>query len=148
MKKVLKIIGAILLSLGVIAFIVCLCVIPNEMQLFFDKVVEFANAPITICGISITLGGVFGYFLARFIINNSSYGKKNLNELNDKIIAIGKVTKENYDEAKELIANFGKENNDKFNEIDKELNTLNKAVLLIPNKKVQEALKNGEEQDN
>ena len=145
MKKVFKIIGAILLSLGVIALIVCLCVIPNETKAFFDVVVEYLDKPIVLCGVSVTIGGVLLFFITRYIIANTSFGKKKLNDLNDKIIANGKISKEQYEELTTLITNNKKSDDDKFNKIDNTLNTLNNAVLLIPNKKVQEALNNGNE---
>lgn len=148
MKNALKIIGSILLCLGVIAFVVCEIAIPNETNNFLNEIGIFLNKPFMLCGVSVTIGGVFVFIVTRYILSNTSVGKKRLNELNDKIVSIGKATKEEYEETQKTIADYQSDNNDKFNDIDKALNKVNDAILLIPNKKVQEALKNGEEEPN
>ena len=148
MKKLLKIFLCLFLILGVIALIVCYIVIPTETQLAFDKVIEYLNTPIFICGISITLGGVLGFFIVRYILNNSSVGKKRLNELK----ALIEEYKKYEDKANELTNDKLKSYSEKvdlaLDKTDKELDKLEQALSLVPNKKVQEVLNNGKEENN
>ena len=148
MKKALQIIGSIILVLCVIAFVVCEIAMPNETNAFLNNIGDFLNKPFMVCGISVTVGGIFVFIVTKYILSNTSFGKKKLNDLNDKIIANGKISKEQYEETQKTIAYYQSGNNDKFNDIDKALNKVNDAILLIPNKKVQEALNNGEEESN
>lgn len=147
MKKVIKIICAILLSIGVIALIVCMIAIPNETKEFLNIVFDLLDKPIVLCGVSITLGGALTFFLTRYIMSNTSIGKKNLIDLNNKIIANGKVSKEKYDELKNKISDNEKLEKRRFDNINNSLKTLNNALLQVPNKKVQEVLNNGTEND-
>ena len=145
MKKFLKIFLCLFLILGVIALIVCYIVIPTETQLAFDKVIEYLNTPIFLCGISITLGGVLGFFIVRYILNNSSVGKKRLNELK----ALIEEYKKYEDKANELTNGKLKSYSEKvdlsLDKTNKELDKLEQALSLVPNKKVQEVLNNGKE---
>lgn len=148
MKKFLKIFLCLFLILGVIALIVCYIVIPTETQLAFDKVIEYLNTPIFICGISITLGGVLGFFIVRYILNNSSVGKKRLNELK----ALIEEYKKYEDKANKLngmrVEKLEIECRYQVGKIYTSLDTLKDALELVPNKKVQEVLNNGKEKEN
>lgn len=145
MKKVLKIFGAIILCLGVIALIVCMCAIPNETKLFFDVVVEYLDKPIVLCGISVTIGGVLLYFITRYIINNTSVGKKHLKELKELIDKYNEIQNKKDELTNENIYKLGVEYKKMTTNITNEIDKLENALKQVPNKKVQEVLNNGEE---
>ena len=145
MKKVLKVFGACLLMCGVIALIVCMCAIPNETKAFFDIVVEYLDKPIVLCGVSITIGGILLYFITRYILSNTSIGKKKLNDLNDKLVAYSKVAKEEEENANKRIDVAFHSMTEGFEVMQEKYDLLENALKQVPNKKVQEVLNNGEE---
>ena len=143
MKKVFKIIGACFLMCGVIALIVCMCAIPNETKEFFNVVFDYLDRPIVLCGVSVTLGGILGYFIVRYVLSNTSYGKKHLNELEEKL-------GQEQNKTTQMKMVFDKALNkleEEINNVKKDNNTycekLEGAIKQVPNKKVQEALNNG-----
>lgn len=148
MKKVLKIFGAIILCLGVIALIVCMCAIPNETKLFFDSVFEYLDKPFVLCGVSVTIGGVLLFCIARYILKNTSVGKKQINELSDKLVAYSKVAKDEKEENNKKL-DYYEHNFKTFIKItDEKYEVLKNALKQVPNKKVQEVLNNGKETKN
>ena len=147
MKKVLKIFGAIFLCLGVIALVVCLCVIPNETKEFFNVVFDYLDRPIVLCGVSITLGGVLLYFITRYALSNTSVGKKKLNDLNDKLVAYSKVAKEEKENINKRIDVAFHSMAEGFEVMQEKYDLLENALKQFPNKKVQEVLNNGKEEN-
>ena len=145
MKKVLKIFGAIILCLGVVALIVCMCAIPNETKLFFDRVFEYLDKPFVLCGVSVTIGGILLFVITRYIINSSSIGKKQINELQDKLNAYSKVAKEEREKAEHKLNDCEEIMANGFETISEKCDLLENALKQVPNKKVQEVLNNGEE---
>lgn len=145
MKKALKIFGAVILCSGVIALIVCLIAIPYQTNEFFAVVFEYLDKPIVLCGVSVTLGGILLYFITRYILSNSSVGKKHLKALEEELQAYKDKEKEDNINSLEKIAitntNLLKLQDSFYDEKEK----LENIIKLIPNKKVQEALNNGEE---
>lgn len=148
MKKVLKIFGAIILCLGVIALIVCMCAIPNETKLFFDSVFEYLDKPFVLCGVSVTIGGILLLFIARYILNNTSVGKKQINELMDQLAQQKDRESADYKNIKDLIDYNVDNANEYFDKVNKTINKLENALKQVPNKKVQEVLNNGKETKN
>jgi len=148
MKKLLKIFGAIVLCLGVIALIVCMCAIPNETKLFFDRVFEYLDKPFVLCGVSVTIGGVLLFVITRYILNNTSVGKKNLKELKELIDKYNEIQNKKDELTNENIYKLGVEYKKMTTNISNEIDKLENALKQVPNKKVQEVLNNGEEKDN
>ena len=144
-NKFKKVFLCLFLILGVIALIVCYIVIPTETQLAFDKVIEYLNTPIIICGISITLGGVLGFFIVRYILNNSSVGKRRLNELKALIEEYKKNEDKENELTKDKLDRYQSATDTALVNLATELNKVEKALELVPNKKVKEALHDGEE---
>lgn len=148
MKKVLKVFGAIILCLGVIALIVCMCVIPNETKLFFDRVFEYLDKPFVLCGVSVTIGGILLFFITRYILNNTSVGKKHLKELKELVDKYNEIQNKKDELTNENIYKLGVEYKKMATNITNEIDKLENALKQVPNKKVQEVLNNGEEKDN
>lgn len=148
MKKVLKIVGACLLICGVIALIVCMCAIPNETKAFFDVVVEYLDKPIVLCGVSITIGGVLLFFIVRYILNNTSVGKKLLNELQEGLKKEKQLREDDFSYLSVKYHNLDDIRVKDYDDLCDKYEELKEILKLIPNKKVQEALNNGEETKN
>ena len=148
MKKVLKIIGLCLLTCCAIALVVCLLVQPTETKYFLNDLFYYLDTPIALCGISVTLGGVLLYFIVRYTLNNTSVGKKHLQQLQEQI-DLEKLKNAKLSEQKDKVISKLENKVDEYkNEYAQKYEHLESAVKLIPNKKVQEALNNDKEQEN
>ena len=147
MKNVMKIIGYVALALGCIAFVVCLIAIPNETKEFFGVVADFLDRPFILCGATVTIGGILLFFIIRYLVNNTSVGKKMLNKLEKKIDDNNKAQDKKLDDMDKTIEQNDKENKDAISGLKNELGRVANAVNLFPNKKVQEALNNGREEE-
>ena len=96
MKKAIKPILITLVVLCVVALVVCNFVMPTETKAFLENVIVLAKQPLPIIGVSIiTFGGVVLTFLSR-----TSWGKKALQELEDKVNGLVSKAKAYEEEAK------------------------------------------------
>jgi hypothetical protein len=96
MKKAIKPILITLVVLCVVAFVVCNFVMPTETKAFLENVIVLAKQPLPIIGISIiTFGGVVFTFLSR-----TSWGKKALKDLEEKVNGLVAKAKAYEEEAK------------------------------------------------
>lgn len=95
MKKVIKWTAYILFLVIFISAAVCYFVIPEQTKMVVDKIVEYMNTPIAIAGISTTLGGIISYVIVNFVVKNTKFGRKEINNL-----------KEDYNQAKEDISEY------------------------------------------
>jgi Skp family chaperone for outer membrane proteins len=99
MKKAIKPILITLVVLCVVAFVVCNFVMPTETKAFLENVIVLAKQPLPIIGISIiTFGGVVLTFLSR-----TSWGKKALKKLEDKVNGLVAKAKAYEEEAKSCV---------------------------------------------
>lgn len=147
MKKVFKIIGACFLMCGVIALIVCMCAIPNETKLFFDSVFDYLDRPIVLCGVSVTLGGVLIYFITRYVLSNTSVGKKHLKELQEELQKEKQLRKDDFAYLSVKYHNLDDIRVKDYDDLCDKYEEVKEILKLIPNKKVQEALNNGTEEE-
>lgn len=143
----MKIIGYVALALGCIAFVVCLIAIPNETKEFFNVVADFLDRPFILCGATVTIGGILLFFIIRYLVNNTSVGKKMLNKLEKKIDDNNKAQDKKLDNMDKAISVYNHDTEKALESIKKELVNVKGAVSLFPNKKVQEALNNGREEE-
>lgn len=96
MKKAIKPILITLVVLCVVALVVCNFVIPTETKAFLENVIFFINQPLPIVGISlITIGGI-----ALTIFSRTSWGKKALKDLEEKVNNLVAKAKAYEEEAK------------------------------------------------
>lgn len=99
MKKAIKPILITLVVLCVVALVVCNFVMPTETKAFLENVIFLAKQPLPIIGISIiTLGGVALTFLSR-----TSWGKKALKDLEEKVNGLVAKAKDYEEEAKSCL---------------------------------------------
>lgn len=99
MKKAIKPILITLVVLCVVALVVCNFVMPTETKAFLENVIVFINQPLPIVGISIVaLGGVALTFLSR-----TSWGKKALKDLEEKVNGLVAKAKDYEEEAKSCL---------------------------------------------
>ena len=81
MKNKTKIIISGLAALLSIAYLVCSIVIPAETMEFMNHVGAILNYPITIAGVSMTIGGIIAYFLVNVILKTTKFGRKELDNI-------------------------------------------------------------------
>ena len=85
-KKIIKISLCALLFSGLVALLVCYCVIPQETKSAIDIVIEYVNTPFGITGISIATFLVFAYKLFQL----TSFGKKAINQAKEEVAKLEK----------------------------------------------------------
>lgn len=140
LSKILKVSLYVILFLGLIAAIVCYCVIPDETRLAMDKVIEYVNTPIGITGVSIA--GI-GYVVFK-ILSTTTFGKKGLgtikNEFDKVCSKVNELENSVYDkledvknkaiEQKELLTAYQ-------SEIDEVVEIVKKICETSPNAKIK-----------
>lgn len=151
MKKI-KIILPIVAALLAIAYFVCSLVIPGQTAWFMGQVGVVLNYPITIAGVSMTIGGIIAWILVNFILKNTKFGRKELVAMDKRIETIetnNETHKTNVNEVtKEYIGKYielEKKCSEEKAEDAKKYDRLEKLVLTsldtIPNKKVKAKVK-------
>lgn len=151
MKKIKVIISGLAAVLAV-AYFVCSLVIPGQTAWFMEQVSVVLNYPITIAGVSMTIGGIIAWILVNFILKNTKFGRKELVAMDERI----KNIETNNETHKTNVNEVTKEYIGKYIELEKkcceerELNAkdygrLEELVLAsldtIPNKKVKAKVK-------
>lgn len=95
MKKVIKWTAYILILGALLVYSVCAFSAPEFTKHATDVIMEWLNTPVAIAGISTTLGGIITYVIVNFVIKNTKFGRKEINNL-----------KTDYNQAKEDISEY------------------------------------------
>lgn len=149
MKKVIK---WTLYFLALAATVLCF-VFPVQAKEVCDNVMNVLNTPFAIAGVTITLGGILGLLISKYLVNNTKFGRKEL----DGIKSDFKETENEVTEYKEKIDNKVAEIENKYTNLEN--NCENKVTIMlnqfedlqgkmlnaleaIPNKKVQAIVAN------
>ena len=142
-----KVIGWILFTLVLAAGILCF-IFPVQAKEVCDNIMNVLNTPVAIAGISTTIGGIIAFILTRFIMNNSKFGRKELDGIKNDF----KETELELINFEENINNKLIESNKKYEELKNSCNNqvtimleqfedlqnnMLSALKTIPNKKVQ-----------
>lgn len=101
MKKFNKILTIILFALIATLGISCMVVYiidPNLFKEWLDKVLDIVNRPIVIAGVSTTIGGVFVFFITKYITNNLAFGKNKIEQYDERVKQIEQA-KEDFENA-------------------------------------------------
>lgn len=144
MKKAIKPILITLVVLCVVALVVCNFVIPNETKAFIENVMVFINQPLPIVGISLlTIGGI-----ALTIFSRTSWGKKALKDLEEKVNNLVAKAKAYEEEAKSCVDEAKSVNEETkliLAEYNSELDTFAEQLAVAcetsPNAKIREYAK-------
>lgn len=144
MKKAIKPILITLVVLCVVALVVCNFVMPTETKAFIENVMVFINQPLPIVGISlITIGGI-----ALTIFSRTSWGKKALKDLEEKVNNLVAKAKAYEEEAKSCADEMKSTNEETkliLAEYKSELDTFAEQLAVAcetsPNAKVREYAK-------
>ena len=144
MKKVLM---WTLYFLALAATALCF-IFPVQAKEVCDNVMNVLNTPIAIAGVSVTLGGLLSFVISKYLVNNTKFGRKELDKLKEDY----KETELEVTEYKEKIDNKVNELENNFNLLEKDCNNqctvmleqfeqlqnnMLTALKAIPNKKVQ-----------
>lgn len=85
MKKAIKWTAYILLLAAVIATVVCYSVFPAETKRAIDKIMQYANTPIAIAGVTTTVGGVLGFVISKYVLDNTKFGRRELDTIHETV---------------------------------------------------------------
>lgn len=142
-----KIIIMVLTILGLAATALCF-VFPVQAKEVSNNISEFLNTPYMIAGTSITLGGILTFVISKFIVNNTKFGRKEINTVKEDFKELKEAVGENEKSVERTIALY----TEKYMELEEKCNTQvtvmldqfedmqNKvltALEAIPNRKVQ-----------
>lgn len=151
MKKT-KLVVSIIAALLAVAYFVCSLVIPDETKWFMEQVGIVLNYPITIAGVSITIGSIIAYVLVNFVLKNTKFGKKQLVAMEQRIDTIESKNEDHKTNLNEVTQEYI----GKYIDLEKEYNKekeynearyakLEELVLssleTVPNKKVRAKVK-------
>lgn len=132
-KKVLLTVLLISICLAAGALITCSILIPAETKLFLTNAWTWLNTPLPVVGLSVLMICI----LVAKLYAASSFGKKQINEFKRE----AEKTKEEYDALEDYVNKILKEYDDRFKKQESEIKELvdytDKALALIPNKKIQ-----------
>ena len=121
---------------------------PEQTKHATDVVISWLNTPVGIAGISTTIGGIIAYIIVNFVMKNTKFGRKELDNIKkdcDEFQANVIVVENNaikrieeyeakYEELKKSCDNKVAIMYDQFEDMQ---NTLHASLKTIPNKKVQ-----------
>lgn len=141
-NKILTIILFVLIAALGISCIVVYIIDPNLFKEWLDKVLDIVNRPVVIAGVSTTIGGVFVFFITKYITNNLAFGKNKIEQYDERVKQI--------EQAKEDFENAANEKIKKLEENNKTIiDYLQDICELSTNNKIKnygkELLNHGEE---
>lgn len=81
MKTFFKVFLTILALLAIATYLVCSTALPEQTKAFTENVGLVLNYPITIAGVSVTIGGVASYIIVKYVMNMTKFGRKELDNI-------------------------------------------------------------------
>lgn len=144
MKKVLL---WTLYILALAATVLCF-VFPVQAKETCENVINVLNTPFVIAGVSVTLGGLLTFIVSKFILNNTKFGRKEIDNLKAENEEFKKIIIENEKSVNEKVDNCEKQVNKLEESCNNQCtimlgqfeslqtNVIN-ALKAIPNKKIQ-----------
>lgn len=148
MKKAIKW-GLYFIALGgIIIYVVSGIFAPTETKHATDIVIGWLNTPVGIAGVSTTIGGIIAYILVNFVVRNTKFGRKELDnmkkscdEFQANVIVLENNAAKEIEECKKKYEELDKSCEDKvkimYQQFEDLQNTLLSSLKTIPNKKVQ-----------
>lgn len=149
MKKVVMwtIYALVLAAAGVLVF--CYAAFPVETKQTIAKIMEYANTPVAIAGVSTTVGGVLVFVATKYLVSNTKFGRGELDkmkaDMKDFKGSIDNVVAQYKDKSNEAMAGFENlktETEGKitvvYNEFEDLQETMLKSLEAFPNKHIQE----------
>lgn len=152
MKKAIKWTAYILLLAAVITTVVCYLVFPAETKRAIDKIMQYANTPIAIAGVTTTVGGVLGFVISKYVLDNTKFGRRELDTIHETMNEFkdqsSKAIQEYKGKFEELKANYESKFEDLksetegkitvvYNEFKDLQDTLLGSLEAFPNKHIQ-----------
>lgn len=109
-NKILTIILFVLIAALGISCIVVYIIDPNLFKEWLDKVLDIVNRPIVIAGVSTTIGGVFVFFITKYITSNLAFGKNKIEQYDERVKQIEQAKEDFKNTANEKIKELEKNN--------------------------------------
>lgn len=148
MKRSAKIVLYLIIIINIIILSVCYIIIPEQVNAALSLLSDILNKPITVAGVSMTIGGIIAYVLVNFVIKNTKFGRRELTNMKANNEAVKNDVEQFKSDTLNTVKNFRTEIDD-FKK-DTELKTtvminqfenlqyeMLNALKTIPNKKVQ-----------
>lgn len=148
MKKAIKWTLFFILLGSCIASLLCSIIIPEQFNKFIEQVTLILNYPITIAGVSMTIGGIIAYVLVNFVIKNTKFGRRELTNMKADNDAVKNDVEQFKADTLNTVKNFRTEIDDfkkdtetkttvMINQFENLQYEMLNALKTIPNKKVQ-----------
>ena len=131
----------------IVATVLCF-VFPVQAKEISENIMNVLNTPVGIAGVSTTIGGILAFIVTKFVMTNSKFGRKELDNIKKEFDEFQNAAIEHQQALTMKISDY----EDKFNNLknncedqvkivisefeDLQKDTLN-ALKTIPNKKVQ-----------
>lgn len=144
MKKVLM---WTLYFLALAATVLCF-IFPVQAKEVCDNIMNVLNTPIAIAGVSVTLGGLLSFVISKYLVNNTKFGRKELdgikrdfaeceNEVTEYKEKIDNKVAEIESNYKQLEQTCDSKVTIMLEEFEDMQNTVINGLKTIPNKKIQ-----------
>lgn len=142
-----KVVYWVLFVLGLVAGVLCF-IYPVQAKEVCDNIMTVLNTPFAIAGVSFTLGGIIIFIVTKFIMNNSKFGRKELDSVKKDFDELKTSVGDNEKSVERLLVTYV----DKYLELEEKCNnqvtimleqfedlqhSMIDALKTIPNKKVQ-----------
>lgn len=115
MKDIIKWTIYLIALMALATLTVCYIAVPRETSVVIDKIVQYANTPIAIAGISTTIGGALIFIISKYILSTTKLGRKELDSM-----------REDMNEFKESTANTIQDYKTKFDDLVSQAEALKK----------------------
>ena len=142
-----KVIYWILFVLGLTAAVLCF-VFPVQAKEVSENIMNVLNTPVGIAGVSTTIGGILAFVVTKFIMTNSKFGRKELDNMKKEYEEFQNIVCEHEAKVTQAMTEYENKFEDLKNNCNNQVtimleqfedlqkDTLN-ALKAIPNKKVQ-----------
>lgn len=148
MKRSAKIVLYLIIIINIIVLSACYIIIPEQVNAALSLLSDILNKPITVAGVSMTIGGIIAYVLVNFVIKNTKFGRRELTNMKADNDAVKNDVEQFKADTLNAVKNFRTEIDDfkkdteikttvMINQFENLQNNMLSALKTIPNKKVQ-----------
>lgn len=144
MKKVIQwTLYIVILAATVLCFI-----FPIQAKEVSENVMTVLNTPFVIAGVSVTIGGILAFITSKFIMNNSKFGRKEIDRIKEdfketelEVIGVKETVSESLKTAEKKYNELKNDCNNQiavmFDEFEDLQNKMIDALEVIPNVKIK-----------
>lgn len=149
MKDIVKWTVYLIILMALAALTVCYIAVPRETSAVIDKIVQYANTPIAIAGVSTTIGGALIFIISKYILSTTKLGRKELDSMREDMKEFKEGTtntvqdyKAKFDDLLSQAEALKKDTENQvtivYNEFTDLKNTVLTSLKAFPNKRIRE----------